>query len=82
MSESILVSARGSRLDWYAFHALFFPQTRRHAYVSLKAYEAYLDAWAGGAMTELTPTPGSLEAWENEGGPGQAERPSTSNRLA
>jgi hypothetical protein len=35
------------RLDWAAFLARFFPNRRRHDFVALKAYEAYIHTLVG-----------------------------------
>jgi hypothetical protein len=56
------------RLDWQTFVSRFYPESARHDYRVLKAYDAYRKS----LVAEQSDTPGDTEALrvrEEEGGP-------------
>jgi hypothetical protein len=61
------------RLDWSAFVARFFPDSLRHDFGALAAYEAYENALeqasaAAGTVSGVAPLSDPVLAWEWEGG--------------
>jgi hypothetical protein len=57
------------RLDWQAFVARSFPESTRHDFRVLKAYESYVNTCSeepGDRRGEAD----ALQAWEGEGGAG------------
>jgi hypothetical protein len=68
---------RFDRLDWSAFLARFFPNSRRHDFGPLAAYESYINALAQasaaaapltGPVSGLAPLSDAVLVWEWEGG--------------
>lgn len=59
------------RLDWQGFLARFFPDSSRHDFDVLAAYESYLndlEARRGSEAEQELPATADTERWEGEGG--------------